>query len=185
MITAVFHWLGTVPVANDWLKSWHSGAAKIGATSRQFLLWPWTLTFELDIQTLPTRCTLIYLLNYAIKLYRRAKHLQFKCPSLQTSLFRLAQAGRQEIKWGGGVFVKKWKMCGCFFVKKWTFPRRRVHYVQYQYFLFYILLTCGGAYAPAYAPAYGPASTPTHPTKCSTWATKLVDKNLGACVIAV
>ena len=23
---------------------------------------------------------------------------------------------------------------GVFFVKKWTFPRRRVHYVQYQYF---------------------------------------------------
>jgi len=146
------------------------------------------LTFELDIQTLPTRCTLIYLLNYAIKLYRRAKHLQFKCPSLQTSLFRLAQAGRQEIKWGGG-FVKKWKMCGCFFVKKWTFPRRRVHYVQYQYFLFYILLICGGVRClrtqRTPPPAYGPASTPTNPTKCSTWATKLVDKNPGACVIAV
>ena len=30
--------------------------------------------------------------------------------------------------------------------KKWTFPQRRVHYVQYQYFLFYILLIWGGAY---------------------------------------
>ena len=30
---------------------------------------------------------------------------------------------------------------GVFFVKsKWIFPQRRVHYVQYQYFLFYILL---------------------------------------------
>jgi len=47
----------------------------------------------------------------------------------------------------GGAFVKMWKMrgfCkkvenrGCFFVKKWTLPQRRVHYVQYQYFLFYI-----------------------------------------------
>ena len=37
---------------------------------------------------------------------------------------------------------------GVFFVKKWTFPRRRVHHVQYQYFLFYILLIWGGAYAP-------------------------------------
>ena len=27
-----------------------------------------------------------------------------------------------------------------FFCKKVTFPQRRVHYVQYQYFLFYILL---------------------------------------------
>ena len=40
------------------------------------------------------------------------------------------QARRQEMKWG------------CFFVKKWTFPQRRVHYVQYQY-LFYILLIWG------------------------------------------
>ena len=41
-------------------------------------------------------------------------------------------------KWG---VVKKWKMG--FFVKKWAFPQRRVHYVQYQYFLFYILLIWG------------------------------------------
>ena len=41
------------------------------------------------------------------------------------------QARRQEMKWG--CCVKKWKMAGCFFVKKWTFPQRRVHYVQYQY----------------------------------------------------
>jgi len=39
-------------------------------------------------------------------------------------------------------FVKKWKMgCCC---KKWTFPRRRVHNGQYQYFLFYIMLIWGG-----------------------------------------
>ena len=58
------------------------------------------------------------------------------------------QARKQEMKWGvvkkgkmGGVFVKKsGKWGGC---KKWTFPERRVHYVQYQYFLFYILLTWG------------------------------------------
>jgi len=29
---------------------------------------------------------------------------------------------------------------GC---KKWTFPQRKVHYVQYQFFLFYILLIWG------------------------------------------
>ena len=39
--------------------------------------------------------------------------------------------------------------------KKWTFPRRRVHCVQYQYFLFHILLIWGSAYAPN---AYGPAT---------------------------
>jgi len=49
------------------------------------------------------------------------------------------------MKWGG-VFCKNWKM-GVFLVKKWTFPQRRVHYVQYQYFLFYIYLF-GGVYAP-------------------------------------
>ena len=32
---------------------------------------------------------------------------------------------------------------GVFFVKKWTFPQRRVHYVQYHYFVFYILLIWG------------------------------------------
>ena len=49
---------------------------------------------------------------------------------------------------------------GVFFVKKkWTFPRRRVvHYVQYQYFLFYILLIWGGAYAPNAPPSYGPVA---------------------------
>ena len=58
-------------------------------------------------------------------------------------------------KWEMGKFFvfKKWKW-GCF-CKKWTFPQRRVHYVQYQYFLFHILLT-GGAYAPNAPPAYGP-----------------------------
>ena len=34
---------------------------------------------------------------------------------------------------------KKWKMFS--FVKKWTFPQHTVHYVQYQYFTFYL---CGG-----------------------------------------
>ena len=43
-----------------------------------------------------------------------------------------------------------------FFGKKWTFPQRRVHYVQYQYFLLYILLIWGGgAYAPDAPPCLG------------------------------
>jgi len=45
----------------------------------------------------------------------------------------------------GVYFVKKMENRGggVFLVKKWTFPQRRVHYVQYQYFLFYILLIWG------------------------------------------
>ena len=60
---------------------------------------------------------------------------------------------RQEIKWGGVFFVKKVEnrgiLCkkvengGGVFVKKWTFPQCRVHYAQYQYFLFEILLIWG------------------------------------------
>jgi len=49
------------------------------------------------------------------------------------------------MKWGG--VAKKWKtgVKMFFFVKKWIFPQRRAHYVQYQYFfLFYILLIRGG-----------------------------------------
>jgi len=41
----------------------------------------------------------------------------------------------------GGVFRKKVE--NGFFVTKWTFPQRRVHCEQYQYFLFYILLIWG------------------------------------------
>ena len=52
----------------------------------------------------------------------------------------------------GGCFVKKSGKC-FFFVKKWTFPQRRVHYVQYQYFYFTFYLF-GGAYAPNAPPAY-------------------------------
>ena len=43
------------------------------------------------------------------------------------------------MKWGV-FFVKKVENGEGFFVKKWTFPQCRVYYVQYQYFLFYILL---------------------------------------------
>ena len=53
------------------------------------------------------------------------------------------QARMQEMKWGV-FFVKKLKIIGgVFFCKKWTFSQRRVHYVQYQYFLFYVLLIWG------------------------------------------
>jgi len=46
---------------------------------------------------------------------------------------------------GGCFFVKngKWGV----FCKKWTFPQRRVHYVQYQYFILYFTYL-GGAYVP-------------------------------------
>jgi len=45
---------------------------------------------------------------------------------------------------------------GGVFCRKVDLPQRRVHYVQCQYFLFYILLVWGGAYAPNAPPAYGP-----------------------------
>ena len=60
----------------------------------------------------------------------------------------------QEIKWG---VVKKWKMG--VFCKKWIFPQRRVHYVQYQYFLFYILLIWGCVRTQPPLPAYGSLTT--------------------------
>jgi len=62
------------------------------------------------------------------------------------------------MKWGRGVFfVKKVENGGAFYVKKWTFPQRRVHYVQYQYSLFYILLIWRGVRTHQTHPsAYGP-----------------------------
>jgi len=56
------------------------------------------------------------------------------------------QARRQEIKWGVFFCKKKWKMG--VFVKKWTFPPCRGHYVQYQYFLFYTVLIWGCVRTP-------------------------------------
>ena len=43
------------------------------------------------------------------------------------------QARRQEMKWGG-----------VFFCKKWTFSQRTVHYVQYQYFFYFTFYLFGG-----------------------------------------
>ena len=51
----------------------------------------------------------------------------------------------------GGVFCKNWKM-GVFLVKKWTFPQRRVHYVQYQYFFILHLLIWGVRTHPTHPP---------------------------------
>jgi len=56
----------------------------------------------------------------------------------------------------GVLFCKKKVENGVFWVKKWTFPQRRVHYVQYQYLLFYILLIWGVRTYPTHPPAYGP-----------------------------
>ena len=61
------------------------------------------------------------------------------------------------MKWGWGVFfVKKSGKGVCFFVKKWSFPQRRVHYVQYQYFLFLHFTYLGVRPHPTHPPAYGP-----------------------------
>jgi len=77
------------------------------------------------------------------------------CPSVRLSVPSIAQARRREMKCGG--VVKKGKMGGVFFVKKWTFPQHKVHYVQYQYFYFTFYLF-GGAYAPNAPPAGGPVA---------------------------
>ena len=48
-----------------------------------------------------------------------------------------------------GGFWKKRKNGGVFFVKKWTFPQRKGALCTVSvFFLFYILLICGGAYGP-------------------------------------
>jgi len=49
-----------------------------------------------------------------------------------------------------GFFVKKVKNGG--FVKKWTFPQRRVHYVQYQYFFILHFTYLGGGVCTENAP---------------------------------
>jgi len=74
---------------------------------------------------------------------RGLRSIDVKCTEVTESdgwIARL-QARRQEMEWGvcekvenGFFFVNKVKNGGCIFVKKWTFPQRSVHYVQYQYF---------------------------------------------------
>ena len=67
----------------------------------------------------------------AVRQRRLAWHNQ------SSAIVVVVQARRQDMKWGllfvkmwkMGVFCKKWKM-GVFLVKEWTFPQRRVHYVQ-------------------------------------------------------
>jgi len=54
---------------------------------------------------------------------------------------------------GEGVFFVKKRKMGMFFVKKWTSPQSSVHYVQYQYFLFYVLLIWGVRTAPNAPPS--------------------------------
>jgi len=39
-----------------------------------------------------------------------------------------------------GFCGKKSGKWGCFFVKRCTFPQRKVHYVQYQYFFYFYIL---------------------------------------------
>jgi len=55
----------------------------------------------------------------------------------------------------GGVLIKKSGKWGCF-VNKWTFPQRRVHYVQYQYFFYLTFYLFGGVRTQPKHPAYGP-----------------------------
>ena len=71
------------------------------------------------------------------------------------------KARRQEMKWGVFFCKKKWKMGGCLFVKKvemGCFCKKvdlsstQGHYVQYRYFLFYILLIWGVRTHPTHPP---------------------------------
>jgi len=58
-------------------------------------------------------------------------------------------------------FVKKSGKWGYFFVKKVDLSSTQLHYVQYQYFLFYILLMWGGVRMHPTHPAYGPDNATT------------------------
>jgi len=55
-----------------------------------------------------------------------------------------------------GFCGKKVENGGVFFVKRWTFPQRKVHYVQYQYLLFlhytFYLFGVGVPHPPASGP---------------------------------
>jgi len=55
---------------------------------------------------------------------------------------------------GGVLFAKNVENRGCF-VKKWTFPKRRVHYVKYQYF-FILHFTYLGVRKPPLRPQRTP-----------------------------
>ena len=55
----------------------------------------------------------------------------------------------------GGVLVKKVEN-GVFCKKKWTFPQRRVHCVQYQYFFLHFTYLGVRTHPTHPPPAYGP-----------------------------
>jgi len=76
-------------------------------------------------------------------------------PNLCIFRFKYRPVGR---KWNGG---------GVFFYKKWTFPQRRVHYVQYQYFFVLHFTYLGGAYVPNAPPCVRAWSTIQYDTRCS------------------
>ena len=61
--------------------------------------------------------------------------------SVRNSIYVIIQARRQEMKWG-------------VFVKKWTFPQRRVHYVSVFFILHFTYL--GGVCTQHTSPACGP-----------------------------
>jgi len=57
----------------------------------------------------------------------------------------------------GVFFCKKVENGGGVLVKKWTFPQRRMHYVQYQVFFILHFTYLGGVRTqPTHPPAYGP-----------------------------
>jgi len=51
-----------------------------------------------------------------------------------------------------GPYKQEMKSEGVFLVKKWTFPQRGVHYVQYQYFFYFTFYLFGGSACAPNAP---------------------------------
>jgi len=74
--------------------------------------------------------------------------------------------------------LNKWKiMGGC---KKWTFPQRRVHYVQYQYLFILDFTYLGGARThPTPPSAYGPNMHLLSVDRRPPW--QAADLNLAEC----
>jgi len=65
-----------------------------------------------------------------------------------------------------GPYKQEMKSEGVFLVKKWTFPQRRVHYVQYQYFfILHFTYLVGGACAPNAPPCRLACLVPIHADK--------------------
>jgi len=79
-----------------------------------------------------------------------------------------------------GVFFAKSGKLKLFFGKKWTFPRRRVHYVQYQYFFNFTFYLYGGCVRTQRNPppaVYGPVTLSAERRLVRSVSTPAVSRN--------